>query len=41
MQATWAQDQSSYNVYLYGGASMPPFTVGFDDVYILSIPSFT
>ncbi|QDS75309.1 hypothetical protein FKW77_001487 [Venturia effusa] len=39
--ATWAQDQSSYNIYLYGGASMPPLTVGFDDVYILSIPSFT
>ncbi|KAK4956141.1 hypothetical protein LTR66_013363 [Elasticomyces elasticus] len=39
--ATWAQDQSSYNIYLYGGLSMPPNTVGFDDVYILSIPSFT
>ncbi|OCL04949.1 hypothetical protein AOQ84DRAFT_106417 [Glonium stellatum] len=39
--AAWAQDRSSYNIYLYGGASMPPNTVGFDDVYILSIPSFT
>ncbi|KAF2188975.1 hypothetical protein K469DRAFT_684242 [Zopfia rhizophila CBS 207.26] len=39
--STWAKDRSSYNVYLYGGASMPPNTVGFDDVYILSIPSFT
>ncbi|KAF2398260.1 hypothetical protein EJ06DRAFT_558116 [Trichodelitschia bisporula] len=39
--ATWAQDQSSYNIYLYGGASMPPNTVGFDDIYILSLPSFT
>ncbi|KAL2141828.1 hypothetical protein VTI28DRAFT_1915 [Corynascus sepedonium] len=26
--------------YLYGGASMPPHTAGFDDVYALSIPSF-
>ncbi|KAF2673245.1 hypothetical protein BT63DRAFT_151080 [Microthyrium microscopicum] len=39
--AVWAADQSSYNIYLYGGASMPPNTSGFDDIYILSIPSFT
>jgi hypothetical protein len=39
--AAWSVDQSSYNIYLYGGASMPPLTVGFDDVYILSLPSFT
>ncbi|OCK82337.1 hypothetical protein K432DRAFT_472509 [Lepidopterella palustris CBS 459.81] len=39
--ATWAQDRSSYNIYLYGGASMPPNTNGFDDVYILTLPSFT
>ncbi|KAL1849370.1 hypothetical protein Daus18300_013301 [Diaporthe australafricana] len=38
---TWADDQSSYNIYLYGGAGMPPDTSGFDDVYILSIPTFT
>lgn len=38
---TWAADQSSYNIYLYGGLSMPPYTMGFDDVYILTIPSFT
>ncbi|KAL2164453.1 hypothetical protein VTH06DRAFT_3669 [Thermothelomyces fergusii] len=38
--ATWAADQSSYNIYLYGGAGMPPDTAGFDDVYTLSIPSF-
>ncbi|KAK1750750.1 autophagy-related protein 3 [Echria macrotheca] len=38
--ATWAADQSSYNIYLYGGAGMPPDTAGFDDVYILTIPSF-
>ncbi|CAE7193115.1 hypothetical protein P3342_009357 [Pyrenophora teres f. teres] len=39
---TWPDDQSSFNVYLYGGygatASEAP---GYDDVYILSIPSFT
>ncbi|KAI0480369.1 hypothetical protein GGR56DRAFT_687484 [Xylariaceae sp. FL0804] len=38
---TWAPDQSSYNIYLYGGSGMPPSTAGFDDVYILSLPSFT
>lgn len=38
--ATWADDKSSYNIYIYGGASMPPLTVGYDDIYILSIPSF-
>ncbi|ORY69535.1 uncharacterized protein BCR38DRAFT_332031 [Pseudomassariella vexata] len=37
---TWAQDRSSYNIYLYGGLGMPPNTAGFDDVYILTIPSF-
>ena len=40
--AAWAQDQSSYNIYLYGGASVPGEAgAGFDDVYILSLPSFT
>ncbi|KAK4231534.1 autophagy-related protein 3 [Podospora fimiseda] len=38
--AVWAQDRSSYNIYLYGGAGLPPDTAGFDDVYILTIPSF-
>jgi hypothetical protein len=54
--ATWAADQSSYNMYdlsilrffdlanvyryLYGGAGVPPNGGAFDDVYILSIPSF-
>ncbi|KAK4123424.1 hypothetical protein N657DRAFT_463263 [Parathielavia appendiculata] len=38
--ATWAQDQTSYNIYLYGGVGMPPNTGGFDDVYVLTIPSF-
>ncbi|PKS11951.1 hypothetical protein jhhlp_001247 [Lomentospora prolificans] len=37
----WAPDRSSYNIYLYGGAGMPPNTTGFDDIYILSLPSFT
>ncbi|KAF1991092.1 hypothetical protein K402DRAFT_323651, partial [Aulographum hederae CBS 113979] len=39
--ATWAADHSSYNIYLYGGQGIPPNTTGFDDVYILSLPSFT
>ncbi|ROW17560.1 hypothetical protein VPNG_00897 [Cytospora leucostoma] len=38
---TWADDQSSYNIYIYGGAGMPPDTAGYDDVYILTIPTFT
>lgn len=37
---TWADDQSSYNVYLYGGFGFDG-TPAFDDVYILSMPSFT
>jgi hypothetical protein len=39
--ATWADDNSSWNVYIYGGLGIPPNGVGFDDVYILSMPSFT
>jgi hypothetical protein len=27
--------------YLYGGAGIAPNTTGFDDVYVLSMPSFT
>lgn len=27
--------------YLYGGAGIGPNTTGFDDVYILTLPSFT
>ncbi|KAI5455986.1 hypothetical protein BGZ63DRAFT_367933 [Mariannaea sp. PMI_226] len=38
--ATWADDQSSYNIYIYGGFGFPPNTTGYDDVYILTIPSF-
>lgn len=38
--AAWAEDRSSYNIYLYGGASIEE-GVGFGDVYVLSLPSFT
>ncbi|KAF1996201.1 hypothetical protein P154DRAFT_609276, partial [Amniculicola lignicola CBS 123094] len=38
--ATWAEDRSSYNIYLYGGASVGE-GLGFGDVYVLSLPSFT
>ncbi|EKG10828.1 Galactose oxidase/kelch beta-propeller [Macrophomina phaseolina MS6] len=37
--ATWAQDQSSYNIYIYGGQGITN-TTGYDDVYILTLPSF-
>ncbi|KAF2625397.1 hypothetical protein BU25DRAFT_372530 [Macroventuria anomochaeta] len=37
---TWADDQSSYNIYLYGGYGFGG-TLGYDDAYILSLPSFT
>ncbi|KAF2680577.1 hypothetical protein K458DRAFT_479748 [Lentithecium fluviatile CBS 122367] len=38
--AAWADDRSSYNIYLYGGASVGNGT-GYGDVWILSLPSFT
>lgn len=38
--ATWAKDHSSYNIYIYGGGGFPPDTTGYDDIYILTIPSF-
>ncbi|CAI6339888.1 unnamed protein product [Periconia digitata] len=38
--AAWAEDRSSYNIYLYGGASVGDGT-GYGDVWILSLPSFT
>ncbi|KAF2204718.1 hypothetical protein GQ43DRAFT_468844 [Delitschia confertaspora ATCC 74209] len=38
--ATWADDYSSFNIHLYGGMGIPNIT-GFDDVYILTLPSFT
>jgi hypothetical protein len=37
--ATWADDHSSYNIYIYGGFGFGNVT-GHDDAYILSIPSF-
>ncbi|KAK8081843.1 hypothetical protein PG996_000624 [Apiospora saccharicola] len=37
-----APDGTSYNIYLYGGLGFPPdHGAGFDDVYILSLPTFT
>ncbi|KAE8378052.1 hypothetical protein BDV26DRAFT_262411 [Aspergillus bertholletiae] len=36
---TWAQDYSSYNIYLYGGLGAPD-GIGFDEIYILTLPSF-
>ncbi|KAI9054094.1 hypothetical protein LZ554_001265 [Drepanopeziza brunnea f. sp. 'monogermtubi'] len=39
--AVWAPDQSSYNIYLYGGMGFGKNTSGFDDLYILSMPTFT
>lgn len=39
--AAWAPDYSSYNIYLYGGLGFGANYSGFDDVYILSLPSFT
>jgi len=38
--ATWAKDQSSYSIYLYGGYGFGENTTGFDDVYILTLPAF-
>ncbi|EUC31638.1 hypothetical protein COCCADRAFT_6516 [Bipolaris zeicola 26-R-13] len=38
--AAWADDRSSYNIYLFGGASVGD-GVGYGDVWILSLPSFT
>ncbi|KAK2051845.1 cell wall anchored protein [Colletotrichum caudatum] len=38
----WAADQSSYNIYMYGGATAPGVLGGgYDDLYVLSIPAFT
>ncbi|KAF4631207.1 hypothetical protein G7Y89_g6917 [Cudoniella acicularis] len=38
--AAWAPDQSSYNIYIYGGLGFGADGAGFNDVYILSLPSF-
>ncbi|KAA8897511.1 hypothetical protein FN846DRAFT_231777 [Sphaerosporella brunnea] len=39
--AAYAQDGSSANIYIYGGMGFGANVTGYDDVYILSIPSFT
>ncbi|RDL37967.1 uncharacterized protein BP5553_05400 [Venustampulla echinocandica] len=39
--AAWAPDRSSYNIYLYGGLGFGADSAGFDDMWILSLPSFT
>ncbi|ORX92787.1 hypothetical protein BCR34DRAFT_647580 [Clohesyomyces aquaticus] len=42
--AAWPDDQSSFNIYLYGGLRPNELningTVAFDDVYTLSVPAF-
>ncbi|KAF2651405.1 hypothetical protein K491DRAFT_665552 [Lophiostoma macrostomum CBS 122681] len=35
----WSDDRSSYNIYIFGGASVGD-GVGFGDVYVLSLPSY-
>jgi hypothetical protein len=35
----WSDDRTSYNIYLFGGASVGD-GVGFGDVYVLSLPAF-
>jgi Kelch motif len=37
---TWPADYSSYNIYVFGGLGVSPDGLGFDDVYILTLPSF-
>ncbi|KAF9776710.1 hypothetical protein IL306_005077 [Fusarium sp. DS 682] len=44
IDVAWAPDKSSFNIYLWGGLSMPPpvvNTTSFADIYILTLPSFT
>ncbi|KAK2686234.1 hypothetical protein QWA68_014713, partial [Fusarium oxysporum] len=43
VDVAWAPDNSSFNIYLWGGLSVPPpvvNTTSFNDVYILTLPSF-
>ncbi|KAF4636647.1 hypothetical protein G7Y89_g1418 [Cudoniella acicularis] len=37
----WSADRSSYNIYLYGGLGFGANATGYDDLWILSLPSFT
>jgi len=38
--AAWPKDQSSYNIYIYGGFGFGENATGFDDVWILTMPAF-
>jgi hypothetical protein len=38
--ATWPDDRTSFNIYAYGGLSAGMDGKAFDDMYILSLPSF-
>jgi hypothetical protein len=38
--ATWPDDRTSFNIYAYGGLSAGTDGSAFDDLYILSLPSF-
>ncbi|KAE8152936.1 hypothetical protein BDV25DRAFT_127561 [Aspergillus avenaceus] len=38
--ATWAEDRSSYNIYVYGGLAAGR-SGGFPDIYVLTLPTFT
>ncbi|KAH7139937.1 hypothetical protein B0J13DRAFT_596864 [Dactylonectria estremocensis] len=43
IDVAWAPDKSSFNIYLWGGLSVPPpavNTTSFNDIYILTLPSF-
>ncbi|CAG8955611.1 hypothetical protein HYFRA_00009565 [Hymenoscyphus fraxineus] len=38
--SAWSADRTSYNIYLYGGLGFGDNGPGFDDMWILSLPSF-
>ncbi|CAH0028906.1 unnamed protein product [Clonostachys rhizophaga] len=43
VDAAWAPDKSSFNIYLWGGRSIyPPVTnvTSYSDIYVLTLPSF-
>ncbi|KAH7129156.1 hypothetical protein EDB81DRAFT_846090 [Dactylonectria macrodidyma] len=43
IDVAWAPDKSSFNIYLWGGLSVPPpavNTTSYNDIYILTLPSF-
>ncbi|KAF7554856.1 hypothetical protein G7Z17_g2617 [Cylindrodendrum hubeiense] len=44
VDVAWAEDKSSFNIYLWGGlAAYPPLTnvTAYSDIYVLTLPSFT